>query len=215
MRKLILVLSFLITLSTPIYAQEQCILGMVSPKLREFLATHQQAFQAFSNTTWECFSNRTLEIYYFYSDAKYRPDATHYYSSPTNVVMTIRENQEPLDEFICFIYEAKNSLNQQRFEAIFEEARTGKITKNEYAYKFDRIEFEASLVTKELLAKLKFSKREISKSRKYKAMMETSNKYEDRLSNLRNGSPLHHTYRQLKISDDYDLLRQQKNPIAQ
>src|SRR6478609_9041861 len=206
MRKQILIL-FLLMLCAPIHAQGENMVTMFSPQLREFLATHRQAFQVLSNTVWECFTNRTLQVYYFYSNDESRARAMHYYPAEAVVGIMIRGNQEPLDEFISFVFEAQNSLGEKRFEALAESARSGTISESEFIDKFRRVEFDAILRTKKLLAGLKLSKREINKSYFYKRFSGAPEDFEEYRSYVKKVSPLRDPEKHYKA--EYESLREE------
>src|SRR5271167_2793647 len=90
-------------------AQGTNIYSMMSPQLREFLATHPGASKSLSDTFSEAFSNRVVQLYYFYTDDESGPQALHYYLNESSVVIGIRENQEPGDQCYCLIFEILNS----------------------------------------------------------------------------------------------------------
>src|SRR6185295_18820026 len=104
----------------------------VSPKLRQFLTDHPAAALTLSNTLAEAFTVRTYRIYYFYSDDESIPRAAHTYAGPSTVWITVRENQQPADEFVGILFEALNSEGGQRFGELADLARAGRITKTNF-----------------------------------------------------------------------------------
>src|SRR5262245_51555087 len=56
-------------------AEEIGIFKTVSPKLKQFLVDHSAASNALVGAISESFSNRTVQLYYFYSDDEAQPRA--------------------------------------------------------------------------------------------------------------------------------------------
>src|SRR5260221_8516873 len=115
-------------------AQDTNILNVISPKLGRFITEHPEAGGALSNALSDAFVSKKLQsrFYYFYSDDPSAPTALHYYPDKSSVALVIRENQQPCDECICLIFEALNSMGQNRFQDLFERAKTGTISKTNF-----------------------------------------------------------------------------------
>src|SRR5438876_5736803 len=132
-------------------AQEVKILNKVSPKLRQFLIEHPTALRPLTNVLSVAFAERTLQLYYFYSDDESVARASHDYPDESVVAIFIRENQQPLDEFISLIFEAQNSTSEKQFLKLFAKAKSGAISKNDFARDIVRLEFDATKRTRDLL----------------------------------------------------------------
>jgi hypothetical protein len=152
-------------------AQGTNIYGMMSPKLKQFLATHPRASKILSDALSEAFTNRTVRLYYFYTGDESLPRAVHNSLIGPSVVIWIREDQEPSDQFFCLLFETLNSEGDRRFGQLMEEAHSGKISRTEFAREMTRQEFQAAKRMKKLLPDCKFSKTEIAKSSSYSAAM--------------------------------------------
>ena len=59
------------------------------------------------------------------------------------VLITIRENQQPADEFICLIFEALNSEGEKHFQEIIKRAEPGILSRTNFASEILKVEFEA------------------------------------------------------------------------
>jgi hypothetical protein len=158
------------------------VLNMASPKLREFLIAHPAALQSLTNILSRAFSERTAVLYYFYSENESTPRAAHYYPSDSEVGITIRENQQPADEFICLVFEVLNSESQKLFQELMRKAESGAISRSDFAQETLRVEFKAAQATRDLLGTFRLSKREISKSHNYKLVNGTPKTFEDFLA---------------------------------
>src|SRR5438045_3597411 len=89
-------------------ARQSNLVSTISPKLRTLLMEKPAALRAWTNALTEAFSNRTVRLYYFYSDDESEARAFHYYPNQIDqaeVIICVRENQRPSDEFICIFYE--------------------------------------------------------------------------------------------------------------
>jgi hypothetical protein len=183
----------------------------VSPKLREFLVKHPIAHQALTNVLLEAFSNRTVQIFYFYTSDASAAKAAHYYPTRSTVFMTICENQPVVDEFIMIVFESLNSEAEPAFLALFEKARSGEVSKAEFAREMIKIEFKAMKRTRDLLPTLKFSKSEKSKSGCYDKICNCPDNVEDFPAYVEKNSTRQRNAIK-EYEDKYDLLRPQKAP---
>src|SRR6266404_4266178 len=163
------VLLALTVLSLPAWSQ-QTDFFTPSPKLKLLLAGSPPARTALSNACAGAFSGRTVGLYYFYSDTDAVPRAYHYYPNTVGqaaVVICVRENQEPWDELICLVFELLNSKSEKQFGGLFERARAGTITRDEFARAALRFEFEAVKTTREVVRGFPLSRKERQKSHYY------------------------------------------------
>lgn len=188
------------------FAEESKILGTFSPKLRQFVIGHPGALQILTNTLSEAFSNRTVQLYYFYSNDKSLPVSYHYYPSESAVGICILENQTPLDEFSTFVFEAVNSEGEKHFQELSHRAEVGDISRTDYATEIMRVEFTAVKRTGDLLCNLKPNDKEIFDSHTYKHFFECPKKFEDFLIYTKNISlPERDPFEEYEAQ--YDLLR--------
>jgi len=155
------------------------ILNKVSPKLRQFLIEHPTALRPLTNVLSVAFAERTLQLYYFYSDDESVARASHDYPDESVVAIFIRENQQPLDEFISLIFEAQNSTSEKQFLKLFAKAKSGAISKNDFARDIVRLEFDATKRTRDLLEGIKLGRGEIKKSHYYKLCKDVPNDFEE------------------------------------
>jgi hypothetical protein len=192
MQKKIIILLLTLLLCVSSWAQQTNILNSnysVSPKLRQFITDHSAASKLLTDTLSESFSNRTVQLYYFYSDDESIPRAFHYYPDESVVGIVIRENQQPSDEFISLLFEVLNSENEKRFQEITQKAESGALSKANYATEILKTEFEVVKRTRELIRGLNLNKKEISESYLYNRYIECPNKFEDFLSYKKKVSP--------------------------
>jgi hypothetical protein len=159
-------------------AEESGVLKMVSPKLKQFFADHPAASQTLGGIISESFSNRTVQLYYFYSNDETVPRASHYYPAESAVRIFIRENQEPSDECICLIFEILNSQGEKRFQELIDEAKSGAVSKRDFVRGIMRQEFEAVKRVRGLLKSFKLSKKEISMSYMYNKFAQCPDDFE-------------------------------------
>jgi hypothetical protein len=136
-------------------AQQTELTNSVSPKLRQFLFTHPKVTTVLSNAISEAFSNRTVRIFYFYSNDKSVAPAGHYYPDESSVGIILRENQEPGDECLCLIFEIFNSMGEKRFRELGAEAASRSISREDFVKGMVTQEFEAvkkmKLLTKDIM----------------------------------------------------------------
>jgi hypothetical protein len=174
------------------WAQQTNIVSTASPKLKKFISAHPEAAKIFTNAISNAFSNKTVRLYYFYSDDESEARAFHYY--PNNVglpevVLCVRENQNPLDEFITILFETQNSKNESKFAKIYQDAYSGTLSREQFASEISQYEFEATKSTHALLLALKFGKNEIDESYYYKRFAGCPTNYNDFLSYCKKVSP--------------------------
>jgi hypothetical protein len=158
------------------------IATMLSPKLRSFLADHKLADKALDNVVKQAFSERELQVYYFYTDDESLARAFHYYPSTNAVVVAVRENQEPIDEFLCILFEGLNSEMEADFEQLAQKAQLRTISRDKFAHEMIRTEFAALQKTQAIVSTLRFDERDISNSVQYRGLMDSPKNFEGFLS---------------------------------
>jgi len=94
------------------------------------------------------------------------------------VAILIRENQEPCDEFIGLIYEILNSQGEKRFQELFDEAKSGAVSKTDFVRGIMRQEFETVKKVRGLLENFKLSKKEKSTSYFFNKFSQCPNDFE-------------------------------------
>ena len=72
-----------------------------------------------------------------------------------------------------------NARNEDRFAKLFEEAKGGGISKDEFVKEILRAEYEGIKCMHDLLPLLKLGRREMSESRAYKRFVGCPSKFED------------------------------------
>jgi hypothetical protein len=179
MRKNIFIFLFLMCLCISLRAQQGVSVTSMSPKLRKFLSENPKAFQLLTNTFFKVFTNRTVQLSYFYSEDESVARACHKYPAEAVVSILIRENQQPMDEYIGLLFEAINSTGEKRFKEILEKAQAGTISKKDFAKEIIKIEFSAVKHTRDLLKGLKLNESESAKSYFYKRFSGCPDNYED------------------------------------
>jgi hypothetical protein len=186
-------------LCAPLLAQRDDVTTTVSPKLRGFLDHNPKAFQVLTNALRESFTNKAVQLYYFYSTNESLARALHSYPSESDVSIYVRENQQPVDEYICFLYETINARREMRFRQLSEQAESGHISRHDFAIEVNKAEFNAVKMTRDLLAGLKFSKQEEAESYYCKRFRDCPNDFEGFLSYIRKVSP------QRNVMADYEM----------
>src|ERR1035437_10771122 len=93
MRTVITHILLAVLVSASSQAQNSNIFSMVSPKLKQFLTAHPKASSTMSNVLSEEFSNRTVQLNYFYSNDESAAKAYHYFPDESSVCIVIREHQ--------------------------------------------------------------------------------------------------------------------------
>ena len=174
----------LIILALPLWAQETNYFTP-SPKLKALLASNPGARTALSNACAQAFLGRTVGLYYFYSYTDAVARAYHFYpASPyqADVVVCVRENQEPWDELTCILFELNNSKNEEHFRALSERVNAGAIAKHEFAIAVSRAEFETTKSTRELVRGFHLSRKEKQKSYYYSLFLNCPSDFDGFLS---------------------------------
>jgi hypothetical protein len=198
-------------------AQEQNILNTVSPKLKKLLNDNPAALSALTNILAEAFSTNSVQFFYFYSDDESKANAFHYYPNTgglADVLICVRENQTPLDEFISLFYEAANTRGQERFRNLVKQAKANTISRAEFAKEILKVEFEADKRTQTMLTLLKPTKKESANSYYYPRYAKLPSEFEDYLSWIRKISPQRNAIKEYESQYDW-LQKTSKDPTGQ
>jgi hypothetical protein len=207
MRTVITHILLAVLVSASSQAQNSNIFSMVSPKLKQFLTTHPKASSTMSNVLSEAFSNRTVQLNYFYSNDESAAKAYHYFPDESSVCIVIRENQLPCDECICLIFEMLNSGGEKRFLELANMAKSGTMQKGDFVNEIRRQEFQAAKRMRTLLANFELSKKEKVKSCYYNNIIQSPNIFEEFLTYTKNLSPQYYEQQTKHYEQEYDSLR--------
>jgi hypothetical protein len=178
-----------------------------SPKLKSLLASNA-ARTALSNACNAAFSGRTVGLYYFYSDNDAVPRAYHYYPNTIGqaaVVICVRENQEPWDELTSLVFELINSKSEKQFTELYERAKAGTVSRDEFGKAMLRLEFEAVKATRDLVRGFSLSPQEKQKSYYYTRFVDCPNDFDAFLSYTKKVSPKRDPIKDYE--SQYDALR--------
>ena len=207
MNKSVLIVLMVFHLCLSAKAQRNDFLTVVSPALSKFLVEHPAAFKILAKT--DAFTNRTIEVYYFYTEDEARAKASHSFPSASEVVFHIRENQEPADEFLCLIYEFINSENDEHFGELIKMAKSGSIARDVFAKKVVEAEFKAAKTLRDMLPAFKFTDKETAQSAYYKKFKNTPDNYDAFIAyGQRLNSPHRDVVKEYEAT--YDRLRKSK-----
>jgi hypothetical protein len=189
-------------------AQETNLLISLSPKLRSLLTSNSDARSVLTGAWSAASRTNSVQVTYFYSEDETLPRAHHFYphaAGMADVVLCIRENQEPLDEFACIFFELLNSRNQGRFEALVERARAGAIEKTEFVRSITRIEFESDLAVRDLFSQMTLTEKQKAQSYFYTRLLNCPSNFEEALVYRHKVSPNRNSEK--KYGAAYDALR--------
>jgi len=157
--------------------------NIFSPKLNQFLLAHPAVSISLSNAFSQACAGRRVDIYYYYSRDQSGPKGSHRYLEDSSVLgIFVRENQEPVDECISILFEALNSKGENRFKKLFDDARSGAVSRSEFAKEILRQEFQAVKEAKTLIEQFKLSDQETTRSQSYRFFKDTPAKFEDYLN---------------------------------
>ena len=154
------------------------------------------------------FPGKRFTLVYFYSQDDSAPPAYHYYPNTIgqgDVVVCLRENQEPWDEFITLVFELLNSRSERRFAELYQKAKAGTISKGEFATNVLRAEFNAVRDTRDLVRGLELSKKDKSKAPYYSSFLGCPSDFESFLPYAKKTSPGRDPLRDYEAQ--YDALR--------
>jgi hypothetical protein len=181
------------------WAQSNNIVNEASPNLKKFLLNDPEAAKVFTNAIVNAFSNKTVQLFYFYSNDESQARAYHFYPNQVDspdVMLCIRENQTPLDEFITTLFETLNTQKETAFTELSQNAYYGNITKEQFAKGVLRNEFEATKSIRSILLTLKFGTKEINDSHYYGRFIECPTNFDDFLAYSK------------KVSQDRDVMKE-------
>jgi hypothetical protein len=190
------------------WAQENTVQSRLSPKLKTFLGEHPEAATILTNSFSEVFSNRTVGVYYFYSNVESEARAVHFFlnaEAAPEVLICVRENQQPMDEYVALLFETLNCTGDKRFRKLAEDARTGIISREAFATGVLRTEFEALQRTREVIRRLKIGTNEAAESYYYKRLLKIPATFDEFLSNTKADPSPGNTYKDYESK--YEALR--------
>jgi hypothetical protein len=195
-------------LSASSWAQDGNFLNTFSPKLRKFMIGHPAATKVLTNALTDAFSSRSVRLFYFYSDDESKPRAFHFYpysAGQADVIIGVRENQHPLDEFICILYETINSKSEKQFAKVLDDARSGSILRADFARAILKIEFSTDKQVRDAIRTLDFGKKEKSESYSYRRLAELPDDFEESLAYQKKVSPRRDPIKDYELQ--YDAFR--------
>jgi len=213
MNKHLLALPLLLLALVSCPAQGTNLLLACSPKLRKLVATHPEAFTVFTNAC--CLATRTnsVALIYFYSEDESQARGRQFYphtAGQPDVVICVRENQQPWDEFICVVGELLNVLSRPQYEELLARAKSGAISRNDFPREINRVEFQRTILPlRDLLARMKLTNKERGQSYFYSRFVGFPNEFDAYLSYLKKVSPHRDLTRQYQ--QEYDQLRSATN----
>jgi hypothetical protein len=194
-------------------AQGTNLLLACSPKLRTLLAVHPEAFTAFTNAC--CLATRTnsVALVYFYceNDSVARGRSVYPHTAGmADVMIYVRENQQPWDEFVCVVGELFNTLSRPQFEELLARAKAGTISRGDFPREINRVEFERTILPlRDLLARMNLNKKEKAESYFYPKCLGCPDDFEAYLSYQKKTSP--HRDLTKQYQEEYDQLRSGSN----
>jgi hypothetical protein len=171
----------LVCFGLPSFVRGSELLSAISPKLKQFVTTHSGTLQTLTNNLSEAFNGKTIQVFYYYTEDESVARAYHYYTGEGDsmVGICVRENQEPLDEFISLIFESQNTKGEKQFKELYRKAESGDISKTAFAQEMLKVEFNAVKSTRDLLRRLKFGKKEMGESFFYKRFSECPEEFSE------------------------------------
>jgi hypothetical protein len=190
-------------------AADRKFLTSVSPNLRAFLAGHPTSLKVLTNALSEAFSNRTVQLYYYYSDDSDARRAGHFYpdtAGMADVIICIAQDSYVVDEYINVLYETLNSKGEKQFRELADRAKTGVISKDDFAKGIMRVEFDAVLKERDFVLNLGLSKKEIKKSHYFHYFADTPTDFDRYLLYVESLYPTNHSPME-EYEATYDRLR--------
>lgn len=178
--RLAFLLAFLASFSS--WGMGSDLLSTVSPQLKGFLTDHPMAVKMLTNAFAEAFSKRTVRVYYYYTDDDTEGRAAHFYPGSigiSDVVIQVRANQKPVDEFICILYETLNTEQEKRFKELWQQAKAGTVSREEFARGIVKTEFEVAKRTRDLIHTLELDGQAKEGADLYPRAFECPDKFED------------------------------------
>jgi hypothetical protein len=193
---------FIITLF-PAIAREGDYKEALSPKVRQFLLANPDTAKVMESVYDEAFTKRgkVLTLHYFYTECASCPGAAHFFEDDSVVMITVREDQAPLDEYLSIVFEMLNSMGEKRFRELEGKAIAGDISREDYVLETRRNEFLAFRRLKELVRPLKIPEVDAKQSLYYKSFSKYGNDF-----GLFNDAISKRTVKD-DYDKDYDILR--------
>lgn len=185
MRYLIFILFTALSL---ISAQASSLEEQMSTALKALLATNAPSRKALDKVISELPTGTELRLTYFRSASESEPLSTHGYF-PSGIIVSLRADQQPWDEFICLYFEIANSLSRKRFEALVDEAKSGAIARDKFPIEGLRIEFAAVKRTRDVIKSLSISTDEQLASYSYTRLSGCPDNFDDFLAYRQRVSP--------------------------
>jgi len=171
MRKLITLISLVTVCSSWAALGHTNRLQSFSPKLRQFLAGHAAADQILLGAVLSL-SNRTVQVTslvvtYFYTDDENTPRSSSYSAGP-NVSISIRENQEPCDEYLSLLFHVFKAQRGDRFKVLTDQAKSGDLSKDDFVKEALREQFHCIVKLRGLFDELQLTTKEKESSYCYR-----------------------------------------------
>lgn len=163
----------------PAVEAQDPLFGHLSPKLANFLKSRPEAFSALTNSLRQSFETQSWQLYYFYSEDPSSPRAYHFYPGHNSVSIAVRENQEPVDEYSCLIFEIRNAANSPRFTELFEKAQRNAIERDDFIRTMTLIEFQAVKQTRDILKGVSLSAQEQKQSYYYDRFLKSPDDFDE------------------------------------
>jgi len=209
MKKDLFVLLLLLESLVSCPAQGTNLLLTCSPKFRRLVATHPEAFNAFTNACCLAARTNSVALVYFYSEndsvARGRSVYPHMAGQP-DVMVCVRENQEPWDEFICIVGELLNTVSRSHYEELMARAKAGLISRSDFPREINRVEFERTIrPMRDLLMQMKLTKKEKVRSYFYPRFLSYPDDFDAYLLYQKRTSP--HRDLTQQYQEEYDQLR--------
>jgi hypothetical protein len=168
----------LLALPTALYGS---FIDSLSPKLQLFLKQHSSISNSFVESSREVLQTRRVQLYYFYAADPSVPPATHYDAAVNSTAIVVKENQEPLDECVCILFELINSTHESQFSQVVKKAYSGELSKSEFAKELLKIEFSSTIKVQKLLKTEKFESQETKSAEHYNRLLACPTKFDDYL----------------------------------
>lgn len=166
----------------------------MSPELRGLVERHPAAKEVLMDASAGALPNAGFRL-------RYTPAETMKTSGPRSEfrmpfpgeaqvpVVTIVEGQQPWDQFILLVFELHNSRGKAAFERLWQQARAGSITKEQFADGVMRTEFEAVKRLKRIVRTLPLSDAEKASSHAYPRLVSCPEDYRHSQAYVKRVSP--------------------------
>jgi hypothetical protein len=189
--------------------QSTALVQMLSPKVREFIEHHSEVNELLTDAFREATTNRTMRVYYFYTEDVTVPPAFHSWTfSASNFVIFVRENDWPVDELTGIFFELINSQRDDKVQAIVQRAALGRIGRQDYVVAIAKEEFAAAPKLQAFLNRLRLSKQEMAECRDYQFFAGAPMDFETFMSHMKEASLKGRNYFGF-YEEQYDAIRPQ------